>query len=100
MERSLNMSGAMTILQAEFVDDYDMHDITELCRYTTISPKDLILLVEEGILDPQENTPPEKWRFSFRDLRRIAIMMRLQEDLGINLAGAAVIVDLLERKQK
>jgi chaperone modulatory protein CbpM len=37
------------------------------------------------------------WRFSAGSLRRTRMTLYLQRDLGVNLAGAALALDLLER---
>jgi chaperone modulatory protein CbpM len=36
------------------------------------------------------------WRFSSSHLRRARVALRLQADLGLNLAGAALVVQLLD----
>ena len=53
-------------------------------------------MVEEGILDP-EGENPETWRFPGTSLTHVRIVVRLQRDLGINLAGTALVLDLLNR---
>ncbi len=52
-------------------------------------------LVDEGILEPLD---PEAahWRFSGTSLVRAQAAMRLQRDLGVNLAGAALALELLD----
>jgi chaperone modulatory protein CbpM len=39
---------------------------------------------------------PERWRFTYAHLRRVRVVSRLERDLGINLAGAALALELLE----
>lgn len=55
----------------------------------------LITLVEEGILVPSE-PEPARWRFTGVHLRRARRVLRLQRDLNVNLAGAALALELLE----
>ena len=52
-------------------------------------------LVDEGILEPVDSTATQ-WRFSGTSLVRAQAAMRLQRDLGVNLAGAALALDLLD----
>ena len=52
--------------------------------------------VAYGLVEPacvEEGTP---W-FDLREVRRLRTIQRLRADLGINLAGVAVVFDLLER---
>jgi chaperone modulatory protein CbpM len=39
---------------------------------------------------------PHRWRFSGTHLRRATVALRLQRDLGVNLAGAALALELLD----
>jgi chaperone modulatory protein CbpM len=52
-------------------------------------------LVEEGIIDPL-GREPSGWRFRWTSVRRVRCALRLEHDLGVNLAGAALALDLLE----
>ena len=54
-------------------------------------------MVEWGLLEVEGNSP-EEWHFDARALRRAQTAFRLQADLGVNLAGAAVIVELLDER--
>jgi chaperone modulatory protein CbpM len=50
-------------------------------------------LVRLGLLEPEPDAPD---RFSAATAARLRRMLRLRADLGVNLAGAAIIVDLIE----
>jgi chaperone modulatory protein CbpM len=50
---------------------------------------------EEGIAEP-EGSSWEDWRFGARALKRSQLALRLQCDLRVNAAGAALALDLLE----
>jgi chaperone modulatory protein CbpM len=52
-------------------------------------------MVDEGLLIP-EGTSPETWRFNALSIKRIQVTLRLQNDLRVNLPGAALVLDLLE----
>ncbi|MDH5513565.1 MAG: chaperone modulator CbpM [Gammaproteobacteria bacterium] len=69
--------------------------LNDLCRACSRSAEWVIELVEEGALEPigQEQS---RWRFTGSSLRRAQTAMRLQRDLGINLAGIALALDLLD----
>lgn len=55
----------------------------------------LLKLVEEGFIEP-ESQSSKTWYFSGTCLRRVRQARNLQQDLGINLPGAALAVELLE----
>ena len=61
----------------------------------SLSLGELIELVDEGILEPH-GPDAAHWRFSGPSLVRALRTRRLQQDLGINLAGAALVLDLLD----
>jgi chaperone modulatory protein CbpM len=44
----------------------------------------------------QQNAPPEHWRFTGLHLHRAKVAMRLHRDLGVNFAGAALALDLMD----
>ena len=56
-------------------------------------------LVEFGIIESQiiESAAPDAGKYSGEVTLRVQRCVRLQRDLGVNLEGAAVIVELLER---
>jgi len=70
--------------------------VTELCEVCSVEHTLIEQLVEEGILDPVGGRPDEL-RFHYASVRRIRTVVHLQQDLGVNLAGAALALELLER---
>lgn len=71
----------------------------ELCRCCDLAADHLLDMVSEGLLPPQPGDPGA-WRFSSADLWRIHRALRLQRDLGTNLAGAALALDLMDEMQR
>ena len=53
-------------------------------------------MVGEGIVAPIGGGVI-KWRFTRNSVVRVRTVMRMQRDLRVNLAGAALALDLLER---
>ncbi len=70
--------------------------VTDLCEVCSVERTLIEQLVAEGILDPVGDRPDELY-FHYASVRRIQTVVRLQKDLGVNLAGAALALDLLER---
>ena len=56
-------------------------------------------MAEAGILEPRGQAPGT-WRFPGTSVTHVRIVVRLQRDLGVNLAGAALVLDLLDRLKR
>lgn len=69
--------------------------LAEVCRLCAIPADQLIDLVNEGLVTPVGQTPPE-WHFPIQSVRSIQMACRLQQDLEVNLRGAALAVELIE----
>jgi chaperone modulatory protein CbpM len=52
-------------------------------------------MIEFGIIEPRGESAA-KWQFSGGCLWRVTTVVRLQRDLEVNLAGAALALDLIE----
>jgi chaperone modulatory protein CbpM len=84
------------VLFGEVIGEGDLVSIADLCRSCTVEIQTIATLVSEGILEPRGNDV-EHWQFSVGSLRRVKTVIHLQRDLGVNLAGAALALDLLDR---
>jgi len=69
--------------------------LADLSRACCVNAEWLIALVDEGVLEPVEMEKP--WRFSGASVYRARTVQRLQQDLGVNMAGAALALELLEQ---
>jgi chaperone modulatory protein CbpM len=67
-----------------------------LSAATGLHPGLVDRLVEYGLLEPV-NAGESVVRFDASALRRVCTICRLRDDLGINLAGIAAVLDLLAR---
>lgn len=69
--------------------------LSQLCRLCAVHADYVVELVEQGVVQPSgEKT--NQWNFPGMSIQRIRKARRLQTDLGINLAGVAVILELLD----
>jgi hypothetical protein len=66
----------------------------QLAAAAGISPARLARLIRLGLIEPAEPGPSE---FAAAVAARVRRMLRLHDDLGVDLVGAAIITDLLER---
>ena len=71
----------------------------EICTRCRVESDLVNEMINEGILDP-EGSSVETWRFNAVAIKRIQVACRLQNDLRVNLPGAALALDLLEEIEK
>jgi chaperone modulatory protein CbpM len=69
--------------------------LAEVSRSCAVHAQYIIELVEEGVLVPV-GREQRTWRFTGGQVRRAGIALRLQRDLGVNLAGVALALELLD----
>jgi chaperone modulatory protein CbpM len=88
-------------LRGQLIDDETLITVGELCRHCTVRVEEVITLVEEGILDPSDGVvraeQADGWQFHISSVKRVTTAVHLQRDLGVNLAGAALALELLDR---
>ena len=81
------------------IDEYNGLTLKELSHACSVQSGYIIELVDEGLITPQimaEEHEPHCWRFTGIQMRRARMALRLQSDLGINLAGVALALQLLD----
>ncbi len=83
------------ILTGILLDEQTELTLNELCHACSSSAEWVIELVEQGALEPA-GREQSQWRFTVTSLQRVHTAMRLQRDLGVNLAGIALALDLLD----
>lgn len=59
-----------------------------------VSKETILEIINEGIIELPSGKKNE-WQFKNTDIGRIRTVLQLQHDLNINLAGSALILDLL-----
>jgi chaperone modulatory protein CbpM len=77
------------------LDEHIRVSLRELCGMCGVSTELIVEMVSEGIVEP-EGGNPRHWQFTGVSIQRIQTAIRLQRDLKVNLAGAALALDLLE----
>lgn len=77
------------------LDDSISYDLQELCRLCKVRDDLVYEMINEGMLTPFGDSP-KSWKFSATSIKKIQVAVRLQEDLGVNLPGAALAIDLME----
>lgn len=70
-------------------------NIYEVSRFVGLHPDMIRRFFMLGLIDPQVESP--NMLFEDSVVSRIDKIMRLKSDLGVNLAGCGLILDLLDR---
>ena len=82
-----------TIITGELIDDNATISLAQVCHLYHIPEELLIELLEHGLF--HDITPPvERVTFNAFMLSRVQSARRLQEDLGVNLEGVILALEL------
>jgi chaperone modulatory protein CbpM len=73
--------------------------LAELSRCCGVSAERILVLVGHGVIEPV-GRDQRAWRFRPVDIERASCALRLEHDLGVNPAGAALAVDLLDEVRR
>jgi chaperone modulatory protein CbpM len=80
-----------------------MLTLEELCRACAVQTEFVLTLLEEGVAQPAEGRHPGAWGFSEVQVQvqvhQVSVAWRLQRDLGVNPAGAALALQLLDEME-
>ena len=87
------------ILTGIIIEEQTRLSLRELCDACAVHVEFITELVDEGVIEPS-GFDRSHWCFSGISLRRIRTAKRLQQDLGINLAGVALALDLIDEVQQ
>ncbi|MHB8455101.1 MAG: chaperone modulator CbpM [Acidiferrobacterales bacterium] len=93
------MADNLTVFTATVLDQEATLTVTELCQSLGLELDELSVFVQEGLVEPHGGSP-ESWRFPGSAFKRLRTATRLRRDLGIDLAGAILAVDLLEEIER
>ena len=77
------------------LDDQATFSIRQVCRVCGVHAERIVEVVEHGLVEVPGASPLE-WRFSASAVFRIRRAINLCDDLGMNLPGASLAVELLE----
>nr|WP_321466277.1 chaperone modulator CbpM [uncultured Desulfobulbus sp.] len=89
------MTDQVTCITGIVLNEETRCSLADLCRLCNVSAELIENMIDEGIITPQGRTPKE-WRFTFVAVKRVQTVIRLQQDLRVNLPGCALALDLLD----
>lgn len=81
------------------LDEQGILTLAEISSACAVETEYIVELVEEGLITPEvapESREPQSWRFSGMHIRHARIASHLQGDLGVNLPGVALALQLLD----
>ncbi|WP_455366727.1 chaperone modulator CbpM [Kaarinaea lacus] len=85
----------LPLLSGEILEEDVELSLDDLCNMCHLSIEEVHIVVEQGIAEPI-GREPTSWRFQGVSVQRIRCAVQLREDLGVNWAGAALALDLLD----
>lgn len=77
------------------LNDNVFYTTNAVCSSYQLKPDTISEMVDWGIAEPSGNKP-EKWIFTHHDYVRIGRACRFNNDLEINIPGAALALQLIE----
>jgi chaperone modulatory protein CbpM len=81
------------IFVGQVVEEEVTLTLDELSGACAVERERIVELVEHGLLEE----PATGGHYGGGALRRVRLALRLQRDLGVNAAGASLVIELLER---
>jgi chaperone modulatory protein CbpM len=91
------MATPNNVPDARLLGEADWIAVTDVCRLCLIDMTEVVELIELGVVTSRGPTPAE-WLVPAASLPRLRIAGRLIRDLGVNVTGAALAVELLESR--
>ena len=93
------MSDIMEIHDIRLVGEADWVAAAEFCRLCRLDLEAVVELADLGLVSPRGGAP-EEWQLPAAALPRLAMASRLMRDLGVNVSGAVLAVELLEAQRE
>lgn len=87
----------MKLANPEQVEIIETLTLTELSHFCHVQTDWVVSLVDYGVLDPMGREASD-WQFTPPNVLRARKARRLTHDLGLNLAGVALVLDLIEER--
>ncbi len=87
------------IFSGNIVEDETRLSMRQLCDACAVRAEYIIELVDEGCIEPS-GVEKSHWCFSGVSMQRVKKAKRLQQDLGLNLAGVALAIELFDEIER
>lgn len=90
------MKKLIDIISGSILEDEPTMNLSELCQCCQVPAEVVIRFIEYGVINPSEGDSPKLWRFHQSVQIRTNKALRLERDLGINVSGVALTLELLD----
>jgi len=87
------------VLEAHVLGEGDWIAAAEVCQLCRLELDAVMELAALGVVAPRESRPGQ-WQVPATALPRLRVVGRLMQDLGVNVSGAALAVELLEAQRE
>lgn len=84
------------VVQGVIIERSEPLSFTELCHAIALQDNLVIEMVEQHLIVPQGHSQ-EDWQFDDIALKRAKVAANFYHDLGMNLEGIALALDLLDK---
>ncbi len=89
----------LPLLVGDVLEENVELSLADLCRSCRLPADEVVELVAEGIIEPLGRDAIH-WRFQGTSVRRVRCAVKLRQDLGVNWAGAALALELLDELRR
>ncbi len=93
------MSDVVQVHEVRVMGEADWIAAGEMCRLCHLELDAVVEFADLGLVSPRGASPGE-WHLPAAALPRLALAGRLMRDLGVNVSGAALVVELLEAQRE
>jgi chaperone modulatory protein CbpM len=90
------MTTKISIINGCILEEESSLTLAELCQTCQAPAETIIRLIDYGVITPCKGTTSREWRFHRNALVRTDKALRIKRDLGVNLAGTALVLELLD----
>jgi MerR-like DNA binding protein len=87
------------VLEAHVLGEGDWIAASEICQLCRLDVEAVRELAALGVVAARENAPG-RWELAATALPRLRVVGRLMRDLGVNVSGAALALELLEAQRE
>lgn len=88
------MSSQDAVLVGQLIEEPLEWSLEQVCALCAVQSSDVLELVEHGVVPVGTGSG---LRFGGAAVHRVRVAVRLQRDLGLNVAGTALALELLDR---
>ncbi len=93
------MSDVVEAYGVQLIGETDWFTAIEICRVCQLNLEAVIEFADLGLVSPRGGSPQD-WRLPAAAVPRLATAARLMRDLGVNVSGAVLAVELLEGRRE